>query len=276
MIKDKVKDKVCLVIPLYNKEKYILNTLQSVLKNHGYDNFECIVVDDESTDGSADIAQRFCKEYEDIFTYVRIQHKGRRGPANARNIGIRMADGEFICFLDADDELCEGFISRAIENYSKHDIDLYLENFYISFTPEDKQYFECEYGNKIINSEKWIKEHYLFGPGYIPHFCCAVYKTEKVKNIMFGDVNAEDFVFLQTYIYIILIICYLIQIILDLHIINISVNKIKYRQKNIIILYLYNGFLMRQLLYIIIRMVDSILNQFLRELCGKLWIMFNF
>lgn len=196
-----IKDKVCLVVPLYNKEKCILNTLQSVLTNHGYDNFECIVVDDESTDGSADIAQRFCKEYEDIFTYVRIQHKGRRGPANARNIGIRMADSEFICFLDADDELCEGFISRAIENYSKHDIDLYLENFYISFTHEDKQYFECEYGNKIIESENWIKEHYLFGPGYFPHFCCAVYKTEKVKNIMFGDVNAEDFVFLQTYIY---------------------------------------------------------------------------
>lgn len=196
-----IKDKVCLVIPLYNKEKYILNTLQSVLKNHEYDNFECIVVDDESTDGSIEIAQRFCKEHNDKFTYVRIQHKGKRGPANARNIGIRMADSEFICFLDADDELCEGFIRRAVDAYREKDIDLYFENFYYCWKPNNMEFNTYKYSGMIVDSKQWLMDSYFFGKGYYPFFACAMYKTDHVKSIPFKDINSEDFVFLNTHIF---------------------------------------------------------------------------
>jgi glycosyltransferase involved in cell wall biosynthesis len=196
-----IKDKVCLVVPLYNKEKYILNTLQSVLKNHGYDNFECIVVDDESTDGSSVIAQNFCKEHNDKFTYVRIQHKGKRGPSNARNIGIRLADGEFICFLDADDEICEGFIQRAVEAYSEKDIDLYIENLYCCWKPNEPVFNTYKYSGMIVDSKQWLMDSYFFGNGYHPVFACAMYKTDRVKSIPFKDINAEDFVFLNTHIF---------------------------------------------------------------------------
>jgi glycosyltransferase involved in cell wall biosynthesis len=86
--------KVSVIIPVYNGEKFIKDSINSVL-NQEYDNWECIVVDDGSTDGTASII----KEYEQII-YL---HQGNAGVAAARNLGIKKASGEYLAFLDADD-----------------------------------------------------------------------------------------------------------------------------------------------------------------------------
>ena len=86
--------KVSVIIPVYNGEKFIKDSINSVL-NQEYDNWECIVVDDGSTDGTASII----KEHEQII-YL---HQGNAGVAAARNLGIKKASGEYLAFLDADD-----------------------------------------------------------------------------------------------------------------------------------------------------------------------------
>lgn len=102
-----------LVIPLYNKVNVFRNTLESVRKNHGEYPFKCIIVDDDSTDGSSEIAEEYDVKYPDIFMYIKKKHRGHKGPVYARNLGIKLADTEYIGFLDCDDELCKGFIDRA-------------------------------------------------------------------------------------------------------------------------------------------------------------------
>lgn len=90
------KSLVSIIIPCYNAEKFIKETIQSVL-NQAYTNWELIIVND----GSIDNSESHIKEFKDN----RIQYKPTKngGVSKARNIGINLAKGEFIAFLDADD-----------------------------------------------------------------------------------------------------------------------------------------------------------------------------
>lgn len=89
--------KYSVVIPLYNKEHYIEKTLQSVL-NQTFGDYEIIVVDDGSSDGSLAAAGRVKSDR------IRLIQQENAGVSVARNTGIHNARGEYVCFLDADDE----------------------------------------------------------------------------------------------------------------------------------------------------------------------------
>jgi glycosyltransferase involved in cell wall biosynthesis len=86
---------VSCIIPVFNGERFLAEAIQSIL-GQTYKNLEVIVVDDGSTDGTADVVAGF----GDAVTYVRQENAG---PSTARNRGIQEAHGEFIAFLDADD-----------------------------------------------------------------------------------------------------------------------------------------------------------------------------
>ncbi len=95
-----------IIIPLYNKEKEIGKTLDSVV-SQTYPNWECVVVDDGSKDNSAQIVKQY---HDDRIVYY---SKNNGGPASARNEGIRKSTADWIIFLDADDTL----LPNAIEHF---------------------------------------------------------------------------------------------------------------------------------------------------------------
>lgn len=110
--------KYSVVIPLYNKVHYIEKTLMSVL-NQTYQDFEILVVDDGSTDGSLEAARRVSSEK------IRIISQPNAGVSVARNTGIFNAGGRYIAFLDADDEWRENYletIDSLVEGYPESDI----------------------------------------------------------------------------------------------------------------------------------------------------------
>jgi glycosyltransferase involved in cell wall biosynthesis len=88
--------KISVIIPVYNVEKYITQSVESVL-NQSFQDFELIIVDDESPDQSIAI----CESYQD--PRIRIVHQHNLGLAGARNTGIEYAVGEYVAFLDGDD-----------------------------------------------------------------------------------------------------------------------------------------------------------------------------
>lgn len=92
-----------IIIPLYNKAPYIRKALESVLAQT-YANYECIVMDDGSTDGSAEVVQ--CTMHNAECTMgekIRLLSQPNAGVAMARNNAVKVAKGEYVCFLDADD-----------------------------------------------------------------------------------------------------------------------------------------------------------------------------
>ena len=105
---------VSIVVPNFNKERFISHTIESVLVQN-YTNLELIIVDDVSTDGSVGIIKSYQKEDPRVRL---IQHRANSGGCAApRNTGILAARGEVICFLDSDDFLFNGTLKTRIESY---------------------------------------------------------------------------------------------------------------------------------------------------------------
>lgn len=96
------------VVSLYNKKDYVVRALNSVLRQTSLPQ-EIVVVDDGSTDGGADIVNGLNSPL------IRVVRKENGGPGSARNRGVRESRGEFVAFLDADDEWKETFLERMHE-----------------------------------------------------------------------------------------------------------------------------------------------------------------
>lgn len=101
------------VIPLYNKRDYIKETIESVL-SQTYTDFEVIIVNDSSTDDSLAIAQSFDDGR------IRIYTKPNGGVSDTRNYGLKKANGEYICFLDADDLWNNNYLKNLTSIISKY------------------------------------------------------------------------------------------------------------------------------------------------------------
>jgi len=99
---------VSVIIPLFNKEKYVNRALDSVF-SQTYQDFEIVVVDDGSTDSSLELVQR------DLDSRLRLVHQQNQGPGAARNRGIRETPTPYLAFLDADDEWLPDFLNRYME-----------------------------------------------------------------------------------------------------------------------------------------------------------------
>jgi len=93
------RPKVSIIIPVYNSEKFIVETIESVL-NQTYNNWELILIDDASTDKSVDVIN---SKYNDESRIKLITLEQNQGAAYARNMGLKKMSGEFLCFLDSDD-----------------------------------------------------------------------------------------------------------------------------------------------------------------------------
>ncbi len=110
---------ISVVIPAYNAEQFLDETLESVL-SQTYENWECIIVNDGSTDNTESIAKKWC-EKDARFCYF---YKENSGVSDTRNLGIKEARGEYIAFLDADDLYMPNFLEVCLENLVEKDVDL--------------------------------------------------------------------------------------------------------------------------------------------------------
>lgn len=142
-----------IIIPLYNKEAAIQQTLNSVL-NQSYTNFEIVIVDDGSNDNSKKIVENF-KDERIIYYY-----KENGGVSSARNYGIGKTRNDWIVFLDADDELCEDALMTfkvCIERFPSKKV--FVGNVVNDFG--EKQLLRCNGGGGIRVSKNPYKEMYL-------------------------------------------------------------------------------------------------------------------
>ena len=111
--------KVSVVIPFYNRVEKTLQALESVYSQN-YKNIEIVLVDDGSTSDISKL-ERFVKEHKNV-KFVAL--KTNLGPAAARNLGIKNSNGEYIAFLDSDDEFMPDKIKKQLASMVKHNLDV--------------------------------------------------------------------------------------------------------------------------------------------------------
>ena len=136
---------ISVVIPAYNAEQFLDETLESVL-SQTYENWECIIVNDGSTDNTESVAKKWC-EKDARFRYF---YKENSGASDTRNLGIKKARGEYIAFLDADDLYMPNFLEICLENLVEKDVDL--------VAPKMLEFWDVQ--NEVIEDED--KKDYLY------------------------------------------------------------------------------------------------------------------
>lgn len=138
--------KVSIIVPVYNTEKYLRRCLNGLV-NQTLQDIEIIVVDDGSTDGSAEIIEEFAKSS----CCIRVIHKENGGQGSARNLGIIHATGDYIGFADSDDYVDTTLFEKMYQKAVETDADMVECRFY--FLEETKK------GNKQLPARGNIREY---------------------------------------------------------------------------------------------------------------------
>lgn len=119
---------ISVIVPIYNGEKTLTRCLDSIL-SQTYNDFEVVLVNDGSTDGSMNL----CEEYAQKDSRIRIFNQTNKGVSAARNLGIRNSEGEFLTFVDCDDWIEPEMLSRMYDIMDSNDVDIVYLNFYYEY-----------------------------------------------------------------------------------------------------------------------------------------------
>ena len=139
-----INDKVSIIVPVYNAEKYLGYTITSILKQT-YKNIEIILVNDGSKDDSLII----CQNYAAIDDRIKVLDIPNGGVSNARNCGIESSTGKYIQFVDSDDVIAENMTERLVETMYVYEADMVICGM---------RYMALE-GNRPVSSNDWLPQY---------------------------------------------------------------------------------------------------------------------
>lgn len=173
--------KLSIIVPVYNLENYIAATLESLLSIRFSFDFEIIVINDGSTDGSESVIRDYQQKQSQIILYT-IENQG---VSNARNIGISSARGEYITFVDGDDTVEPDFFERAVQELDGGAYDFVQGNYRI--IDGDNTSYGQFVSEDVVITEKDIMLENLFGLEKLIYNAVwgKVYRAKIIMDILF-------------------------------------------------------------------------------------------
>lgn len=179
---------VSIIIPVYNVEKFLVRCMESVFKQT-YSNIEIILVDDGATDNSGKMCDEFLVDHENI----KVIHKENGGLSSARNMGIEIATGDALFFLDSDDYLSKNCIECCVNMLEKSGADIaIMQMLYIAENTNEEIKSNIPAKEQIFTSKQAI-EASLY---QIEFSCCTpakLYKKNAIGSVRFpvGKVSED-------------------------------------------------------------------------------------
>lgn len=130
---------ITVIIPIYNAEKYLLRTMQC-LQKQTFSDFEVLLMDDGSKDGSANILKEISKD-DSRFRYI---YQENQGVSAARNHGVELSKGKYITFLDADDVIPQNYLEKLINPMRDHSCQMSVCDVAVITDGKETKRFRCE------------------------------------------------------------------------------------------------------------------------------------
>ena len=173
---------ISIIIPFYNTEKYIEKCLSSI-KAQTFSDYECLMIDDGSTDSSREIASKFL-----VDSRFKLLNKEHVGFPKAKNIGLDNAKGEYICFVDSDDFINEYYLEYLYKGLKESQSDICCCNFRC-FT--DINTLKIKNSSQLIYITKYADDKMikLFSP-CTTFMWNKIYKREVFNDVRFSNVEA--------------------------------------------------------------------------------------
>ena len=187
---------ISVIVPVYNVESYISKTIESILAQT-YKNIEIILVDDGAKDNSGKI----CDEYAQKDNRIKVIHKENGGLSSARNAGMKIMQGEYVCFVDSDDWVSPNFVERMLACISKSNTDMGSCRF-CETTGTEESVCDQETDPRIIADDKFYCA--LTEDSYAGFAWNKIFKTSIIKDrsLCFDEkiFNGEDLPFVVEYL----------------------------------------------------------------------------
>lgn len=175
---------VSIIVPVYNGEAYLERVIYSLI-NQTYKNVEIILIDD----GSQDASGALCDKYAGDYTNINVIHVNNGGAAKARNFGISVAKGEYIGFVDSDDDVVLDYVENLVETLEKYHLDIMVCGY--------KKIFEKALDEHItvmgriddisVMTGEEALELMLYRKTLTSGPCCKIIKSEIVKQDLFPE-----------------------------------------------------------------------------------------
>ena len=149
---------ISVIVPVYNVETYLEECLDSI-QNQTYTDFEVLLVNDGSTDGSQAICERYCQADKRF----RLINQSNQGQSVARNTGVAASRGEFIAFVDSDDVILPNYLETLI-HYMSDDVDIVESQFTVQkkdFLSEKSQDIKILFEGNSEEAVKVVPNHLL-------------------------------------------------------------------------------------------------------------------
>lgn len=175
--------KISIITPTYNSSRFIKRTIESVLYQTHTD-WEYLIVDDNSTDNTTEIINEFIKQDSRIKLFKTQENSG--GPATPKNVGIEKAKGEYIAFLDHDDEWLPEKLEKQLQIFEKsNDEKLGLVSCFINIRNNDKGTIIAKHHNLYRDNALKI----LLQFNFLATSSCIMTKSEVLRNVGLFDTN---------------------------------------------------------------------------------------
>lgn len=189
--------KITIIVPIYNVEQYLPRCIDSI-KNQTLEDIEIILVDDGSTDNSGKIVDEYAKTDNRIIAI----HKENGGQASARNVGLEIARGDYVGFIDSDDWVEIDMYQQMYERIVSTESD-YCVCGRVSYSNDYKKEFELTLDNEILDFCDYCKVDYVTNRLFYRHTvstCNKIYRRDLIEcnNLRFKDVSlvgSEDSLF---------------------------------------------------------------------------------
>ncbi len=176
------------IIPAYNSEKFIMKCLLSVVRQK-VSAMEIIVVNDGSTDNTAEIVSTLAEQHD----MIRLFSTKNQGVAHARNVGLRLARGKYITFVDADDYLEPDAYSSMLYEMKKHNADI-VEGACRKEKINGALLYKCMLHEEVIEGKYNCAKHFLEQENCYNYMCNKIYKKELFQNRKFPLLHySEDY-----------------------------------------------------------------------------------
>lgn len=174
-----MKEVVSIIMPAYNAEKTIKQSIESVLRQ-SFANFKLYIINDASQDGT----EKIVKEYTDPRIFY-IKNEYNLGVANSRNKGIELCKGNYISFLDSDDIWYEHKLERQI-HYLSTGADIVC-SYYETFLDSADNIINLRHSPERITYSKMLKSNYIGN-------LTGIYNADKLGKVYQRDIGHEDYV----------------------------------------------------------------------------------
>ena len=186
---------ISVIVPVYNVEQYLEKCVDSIIRQT-YKQLEIILVDDGSTDSSGQI----CDLYKEKDNRIVVIHKKNGGLSDARNVGIDIASGELLAFVDSDDWIDDDMYEVLYQSLIKHDADIAecsYRNICIGHIDEET----ANTGACVVADKLYAMENQLRWKDFRSIACNKIYKKYMFDNLHFpiGKLHEDEFTIYKTF-----------------------------------------------------------------------------